>query len=37
MRNALNGFTGSIAVGDRKVTNLRYEDDIVLIAGSWIE
>ena len=34
MRNALDGFEGSIAVGGRKVTNLRYADDIVLIAGS---
>ena len=34
MRNALDGSEGSIAVGGRKVTNLRYADDIVLIAGS---
>ena len=34
MRNALDGFEGSIAVGGRKATSLRYADDIVLIAGS---
>ena len=32
MRNAQDGFEGSIAFGGRKVTNLRYADDIVLIV-----
>ena len=37
MRDALDGFEGSIKVGGRIVTNLRYADDIVLIAGSMTE
>ena len=34
MRNALEDFEGSISVGGRTVTNLRYADDVVLITGS---
>ena len=34
MRNALENFEGSISVGGHKITNLRYADDVVLIAGS---
>ena len=34
MRNALENFEGSITVGGHKITNLRYADDVVLIAGS---
>ena len=37
MREALDGFKGSIKVGGRTVSNLRYADDIVLIAGSMQE
>ncbi|XP_047482513.1 uncharacterized protein LOC125034655 [Penaeus chinensis] len=37
MRDALDGFEGTIKVGGRNVTNLRYADDIVLIAGSMLE
>ena len=39
MRKALDGFKGSIKVGERTVSNLslRYADDIVLIAGSMQE
>ena len=33
MRNALEGFTGSMSIGGKKITNLRYAD-VVLIAGS---
>ena len=34
MREALEGFEGSIKVGGRTVTNLRYADDVALLAGS---
>ena len=34
MRNALKNFKGSITVGGHKISNLRYADDVVLIAGS---
>ena len=34
MRNPLEDFEGSIAVGGHKITNLRYADDAVQIAGS---
>ena len=34
MRKALENFEGSTTVGGCKITNLRYADDIVLIAGS---
>ena len=37
MRNALEDFEGSITVGGRPITNLRYADDTVLIAGSMTE
>ena len=37
MRNALEDFTGSVSVGGKKITNLRYADDVVLIAGSMNE
>ena len=37
MRKALENFEGSITVGGCKITNLRYADDIVLIAGSMEE
>ena len=34
MRNALENLEGSITVGGHKITNLRYADDVVLLAGS---
>ena len=34
MRNALEGFESSVTVGGRRISNLRYADDTVLIAGS---
>ena len=37
MRNALDGFVGSIKVGGRAISNLRYADDVVLIASSMDE
>ena len=37
MRNVLEDFEGSITVGGRPITNLRYADDTVLIAGSMTE
>ena len=37
MRNSLEGFEGSAKIGGKTVANLRYADDIVLIAGSMKE
>ena len=37
MRSALADFDGTVTVGGRKITNLRYADDIVLISGSMTE
>ena len=34
MRKALEGFQGGISIGGRKISNLRYADDIVLLASS---
>ena len=34
MREALEGLEGSIKVGGRTVTNLRYTDDVALLAES---
>ena len=34
MKNALNGFVGSIKVGGRTISDLRYPDDVVLIGSS---
>ena len=34
MRNALDGFVGSVKVGGRTISNLSYADDVVLIASS---
>ena len=34
MRKALEGFKGGIVIGGRRITNLRYADDIVLLASS---
>ena len=37
LQAALDDFDGTITVGGRKITNLCYVDDIVLIAGSMNE
>ena len=37
MRNALEGFDGSVKIGGKTVTNLRYADAIVLFSGSMKE
>ena len=34
MRDALADYNGKITIGGQTVTNLRYADDIVLIAAS---
>jgi len=34
MRKALDGFDGGFNIGERCITNLRYADDIVLIAST---
>ena len=34
MRKALQGFTGGFKIGGRTISNLRYADDIVLLATS---
>ena len=34
MRRALDGVTGHVSIGGRKITNLRYADDTTLIARS---
>ena len=33
MRNTLEDFRGGVRIGGRVITNLRYADDVVLIAG----
>ena len=37
MREALDNFEGTIRIGGHRVTNLRYADDVVLIAGTMHE
>ena len=37
MRETLEGFNGGIQIGGRRVTNLRYADDIILQASSVAE
>jgi hypothetical protein len=37
MREALRGYKGGIQVGGRRITNLRYADDIVLMASTEME
>ena len=34
MRNALEGFEGTVKIGGRSITNLTYAYDIVLVGGS---
>ena len=34
MRLVLEGYEGGVQIGGRRLTNLRYADDIILIAGS---
>ena len=33
-RTVLDDCDGTITIGGRKITNLRYADDIVFVAGS---
>ena len=37
MRKALENYRGGVIIGGRKITNLRYADDIVLLASSVTE
>jgi len=37
MRETLDGFQGKLQIGGRMITNLRYADDIVLLATSEAE
>ena len=37
MRNTLENFTGSLRIGGRVITNLRYVDSVVLIASGMEE
>ena len=34
MRKALEGFQGGIVIGGRRISNLRYADNIILLASS---
>ena len=37
MRETLAGFQGGLQIGERMITNLRYADDIILLATSEAE
>ena len=37
MRETLDGFQGGLQIGGRMITNLRYADDIILLATSAAE
>src|ERR1043165_6510696 len=37
MREGLKGYKGGIQIGGRRITNLRYVDDIVLMASTEME
>jgi len=37
MRETLDGFQGGLQIGGRMITNLRYSDDIILLATSEAE
>jgi len=37
MRETLDGFQGGLQLGGRMITNLRYADDIILLATSEAE
>jgi len=37
MRETMDGFTGGLQLGGRRITNLLYADDVVLIASSGAE
>ena len=37
MRETLDGFQGKLQIGGRMITNLRYAEDIVLLATSEAE
>src|SRR6218665_664115 len=34
MRETLEGYEGGVQIGGRRITNLRYADDIILIANT---
>jgi len=34
MREVLDGWEGGVHIGGRRITSLRYAEDIVLLAGS---
>ena len=36
-RETLDGFQGGLQIGDRMIMNLRYADDIILLATSEAE
>jgi len=37
MRETLDGFQGGLQIGGRMITNLRYADDVILLATSEAE
>ena len=37
MRETLDGFQGGLQIGGRMITNLRYADDIIMLATSEAE
>ena len=37
MRETLDGFQGGLQIGGRMITNLRYADDIILLATAEAE
>ena len=37
MRETLDGFQGGLQIGEQMITNLRYADDIILLATSEAE
>ena len=37
MREILDGFQGGLQIGERMIMNLRYADDIILLATSEAE
>ena len=37
IRETLDGFQGGLQIGGRMITNLRYADDIILLATSEAE
>ena len=37
MRETLDGFQGGLQIGGRMITNLRYADDVIMLASSEAE